>query len=174
MLGYSFYVEYYVWPHRNINYNTTADLSPDYAFCNRGNGKGYIYEKKSDKKILEGLDWIAMPEDGDSLVVFSKDGKRGFLSRNTAKIIIPAMYDAAWSFNDGIAGVCKDDSVYFIDHSGRPINSRKFKRVMGHNYIYHGNYFANQVGDKFGLVDRIGNDATPVKYESLFAMANNM
>lgn len=174
MLGYAFYDEFYRRAHNRYDYYATTALGANYAFYNNGPGKSYIYQRETGKKIHKGLDWIARPEDGDSLVVFAKNGKRGFLSRQTANIVIPAKYDAAWCFNDGVAGVCEGDSVFFIDHSGKPIYKRKFKREKGHNYTYHGNYFVNQVGEKFGLVDRQGNDATPAIYEDLIAMANNM
>lgn len=174
MLGYAFYDEFYGRNHRYSEYYLSTDLSPNFYFYNDGPGKSYIADCETKKKIHKGLDWIARPEDGDSLVVFAKDGKRGFLSRNTANIIIPAKYEAAWCFNDGVAGVCEGDSVYFIDHSGKPIYKRKFKREKDHNYTYHGNYFVNQIGDKFGLVDRQGNETTPVIYDDLVAMANNM
>lgn len=174
MLGYAFYDEFYGRSHRYHDYYSSSDLGSNFYFYNDGPGKSYIADKGSKKKIHKGLDWIARPEDGDSLVVFAKDGKRGYLSRHTANIVIPAKYDAAWCFNDGVAGVCEGDSVFFIDHAGKPIYNRKFKREKGHNYTYHGNYFVNQIGEKFGLVDRQGNDATPIIYEDLFAMANNM
>lgn len=174
MLGYAFYDEFYGRSHPYHDYYSSSDLGSNFYFYNDGPGKSYIADKGSKKKIHKGLDWIARPEDGDSLVVFAKDGKRGYLSRHTANIVIPAKYDAAWCFNDGVAGVCEGDSVFFIDHAGKPIYNRKFKREKGHNYTYHGNYFVNQIGEKFGLIDRQGNDATPVIYEDLFAMANNM
>lgn len=174
MLGYAFYDEFYARKHRYCDYYSRTDLGQDLGFYNNGKGKSYIYNKETGKKIQTGLDWIARPEDGDSLVVFAKDGKRGFLSRRSGNITIPAKFDAAWCFNDGVAGVCEGDSVYFIDHSGKSINARKFKRANGHNYTYHGNYFVNQVGDKLGLVDRMGQDATPAIYEDIIAMANNM
>lgn len=174
MLGYAFYDEFYRRAYNRYDYYARIELGANYGFYNDGPGKSYIYHRETGKKIHKGLDWIARPEDGDSLVVFAKDGKRGFLSRCTANIIIPAKYEAAWCFNDGVAGVCEGDSVFFIDHSGKPIYNRKFKREKGHNYTYHGNYFVTQVGGKFGLVDRQGNDATQAIYEDLFAMANNM
>mgnify|MGYP002471606661 CR=1 FL=1 len=174
MLGYAFYDEFYGRSQRCRHYSSSSDLGSDFYFYNDGPGKSYIADRDTKKKIHKGLDWIARPEDGDSLVVFAKDGKRGFLSCRTANIVIPAKYDAAWCFNDGVAGVCEGDSVFFIDHSGKPIYSRKFKREKGHNYTYHGNFFVNQDGDKFGLVDRQGNDATLPIYENLFAVANNM
>lgn len=174
MLGYAFYDEFYGRKHRYNDYYANSDLGSDFYFHNAVPGKCYIADKRTNKKVLNGLDWIARSADGDSLIVFAKNGKRGFLSRNTSNIVIPAKFDAAWCFSDGVAGVCENDSVYFVDHYGKPIYNRRFKREMGHNYTYHGNYFANKVGEKFGLVDRRGCYVTPAIYESLIAMANNM
>lgn len=174
VLAYCLYDEVYGRKQRYIENYGNQRLGEDYRYYPMGKGKSFIKEYQTDKKILTGVDWIARPIDGDSLVVISKDGKRGFFNRYSGEMQIPVKYDAAWCFNDGVAGVCEGDSVYFIDHSGKPIYNRKFKREKGHNYTYHGNYFVNQVGEKFGPVDRHGNDATPAIYEDLFAMANNM
>lgn len=174
MVGYSFCKQMSNDQRRKSYDDPSINIGADYAFYNDGEGKSYIYDKATGKRIHEGLDWIAVPEDGDSLLVFAKDGKRGYLSRNSANIIIPAKYDAAWCFNDGVAGVCEGDSVYFIDHAGKPIFSRKFKREPGHNYTFHGNLFVVREGDKYGLVDRQGHNATELIYEGLETRPNNM
>lgn len=174
VLGYCLYDEVYGREHRYLENYGIQCLGYDYLYCPMGKGKSYIKERKTDNKILTGLDWIARPLDGDSLVVVSKDGKRGFFNRYSGEMQIPFKYDAAWCFNDGVAGVCVGDSVFFIDRSGKSINTRKYKREKDHNYTYHGNYFVNKIGDKFGLVDRMGNNMTPVIYEDLIGMANNM
>lgn len=174
MLSYAFYDEFYVRKHRYMVRYERTDLGENFYFYNKGKGDCYITEKKTGKKIHEGLDWIASSFDGDSLVVFAKDGKRGFLSRCSGNIVIPAKYDAAWCFNDGVAGVCVDDSVFFIDHSDRPIYARKFARIPNRNYTYHGNLFAFMENDKQGLVDRSGNTVIPAIYDDIIPMANKM
>ncbi len=174
MLGYAFYDEVYGRDHRYANYYERTALGEDFYFFNKGKGKSYITDKNTGKKIIKGLDWIARPQDGDSLVVFAKDGKRGFLSCLSGNIIIPATYDAAWCFNDGVAGVCIGDSVFFIDHSGKPINRRKYHRKKGMNYSYHGNYTRIDVAGMKALVDTNGYIVTNNLYDDLVPMANNM
>ncbi len=174
MIGYAFYDEFYGRIHRNDASYATTDLNSDFYFFNAGPGKSYIAERATNKKVIKDLDWIARSEDGDSLAVFAQKGKRGFLSVRTAKVIIPAKYDAAWCFNDGMAAVCEGDSVFFINHSGQPIYNRRFRREKGHDYMYHGNYFVNKVDGKYGLIDRLGNDATTAIYEDMYVTANNM
>lgn len=154
-----------------------SNLSPDFKYCNNGynKGKSYIYNSRTKKKVIKGIDWIAVPKDGDSLIIVAKDGKRGFVNRYTAEIAIPFKYDAAWSFTDGVAGVCEGDSVYFIDHTGNPIHGRKFARRRGYNrYVYHGSYAAIPLNGKFGLLDRNGNWVLQPQHDDIYIGARNM
>ncbi len=175
MIGYAFYDEFYVRKYRYAeNYGRTY-LGDDFYFYNKGKGKSYITDKKTGNKIHKGLDWIARSVDGDSLVVFAKDGKRGFLSYRSGNIIIPAKYDAAWRFNDGVAGVCVGDSIFFIDHSGKAINDKKFARTRGYDsYVYHGNYAAIPENGKYGLIDRTGVWVVLPEYKDIHISARNM
>jgi len=179
MLGYAFYDEFC---RNKIKRNYYAELydsnlSANYKFRNNGRdeGKSFIYDTKTLDKVLKGIDWIAVPEDGDSLIIVAKDGKRGFVNRFTAGIAIPFKYDAAWSFTDGVAAVCEGDSVYFIDHFGKPINNKKFARTRGYNnYVYHGNYAAIPENGKFGLIDRTGAWAVLPEYTDIHIGAKNL
>lgn len=173
MLGYAFYDEFHVRKERYAQYDDWQ-ISPDFKFRNNGrnNGNSYIYDVRTKKKILKGIDWIAA--NGDSLTVVAKDGKRGYVNRFTGKTALPFKYDAAWSFVDGAAAVCEGDSVYFIDHSGKPINGRKFPRRKDYNsYVYHGNYAAIPMDDKFGLVDKSGNWVLLPEYSQIYIGAKN-
>lgn len=176
MLCYSF-IEYYT-RYDSYDYMEEYDtiLSSNFKFRNNGinSGKSYIYDARTKKKVMKDIDWIAVPEDGDSLIIVAKDGKRGFVSRFTAETVIPFEYDAAWSFTDGVAAVCEGDSVYFIDHSGNPINSKKFAREKEYDgYVYHGDYAAIPLGNKYGLVDKTGEWAVLPEYSDIHIGAKN-
>lgn len=154
-----------------------SDLSAELKFHNlgRNEGKSYIFNFRTGDKLMEGIDWIAVPADGDSLIVVAKGGKRGFVNRFTGRTAIPFDYDAAWTFTDGVAGVCRGDSVWFVDHSGRPINNRKFARKHGYgSYVYHGGYAAIPMGEKFGLIDRKGDWAVTPEHDDIHAGPKNM
>ncbi|MCM1078094.1 MAG: WG repeat-containing protein [Bacteroidales bacterium] len=172
--GYAFYDETYVRNRRYAWHDGRRILSGSYCYVDRSGGKAYIIDIKSGRKVLTELDWIARPADGDSLIVFAKDGKRGFFNRRSGEVAIPARYDAAWCFNDGVAGVCEGDSVYFINHSGHPANSRKFARQPCRDYAYHGNCFAFDENGKYGLVSRNGDIAVPAVYDEILPMPGNM
>lgn len=179
MIGYAFYDEVIRRSYNRLSWEERYDsnLSPNFKYRNNGynEGKSYIYDSRTKAKIIKDIDWIAVPEDGDSLIIVAKDGKRGFVNRYTAETVIPFKYDAAWSFTDGVAGVCEGDSVYFIDHSGKPIHNRRFARERGYNrYIYHGNYAAIPVNGKYGLLDRNGKWAFQPEHEDIHIGAKNM
>ncbi len=176
MITYSF-IEHYA-RYNNDDYWDRYDpqLSANFKFRNNGHNEGnsYIYDARTKKKVMKGIDWIAVPEDGDSLIIVAKNGKRGFINRFTAQTVLPFKYDAAWSFTDGVAAVCEGDSVYFIDHSGKPINNKKFFYKKGYgSYVYHGNYAAIPVGDKYGLIDKAGEWAVLPEYSDIHIGAKN-
>ena len=175
LLCFSFYREYCRKESYREYYDTK--LSDNYKFRDGGynDGNSYIYDSRTRKKIIKGIDWIALPQNGDSLFIVAKNGKRGFVNRYTGQIAIPFNYDAAWSFSDESAAVCEGDSIYFIDHSGKPINDKKFLRKQGYdNYAFHGNYAAIPYEEKIGLMDRMGNWVLPPEYDNITIGNRNM
>ena len=56
----------------------------------------------------------------DSLVVFRSHDreKRGYINIHTGRIVIPAQYDRAWNFSEGLAAVIKEGEISFINEQG--------------------------------------------------------
>lgn len=136
---------------------------------------GIIQNFITGEFIAKDIDWIALPADEDSLIVYSKDDKRGYINRFSGEIAIPAKYSKAWVFSGGVAAVAEGDSVYFIDHSGKAVNNKKFAyNPKNHGYVFHGDYCAMAVDDGLmGLIDRNGNWAVEPKYQWIISEANN-
>ena len=136
---------------------------------------GIIQNFITGEVIAKDIDWIALPADEDSLIVYSKDDKRGYINRFSGEIAIPAKYSKAWVFSGGVAAVAEGDSVYFIDHSGKAGNNKKFAyNPKNHGYVFHGDYCAMAVDDGLmGLIDRNGNWAVEPKYQWIISEANN-
>lgn len=92
----------------------------------RGSKAGYCFyqlkDKRTGKFTTPKLDYVFLNEySDDSLVVFRDlDDKRGFLNTNTGHIVIPAQYDRAWNFSEGLAAVIKDGTISFINENGEP------------------------------------------------------
>lgn len=127
----------------------------------------------SGEVIVKGIDWIALPADEDSLIVY--DDKRGYINRFSGEIAIPAKYPKAWVFSNGIADVSEEGSIYFINHSGKAINNKKFRlNPKNSRYVYHGDYCAVAVDSGLmGLIDRNGNWAVEPKYQWIISEAKN-
>lgn len=55
----------------------------------------------------------------DSIAVFrDMKHKRGYINLNTGKIVIPAAYDRAWNFSEGLAAVMLNGRIRFINEQG--------------------------------------------------------
>lgn len=118
-----------------------------------------VYNKKTGEVTLKDVDWIVPSNDHDSLAVFSKDGKRGYLNRFTGEVAIPADYSKAWVFSEGLAAVEKDGKLLFIDHSGQTLIDEGFEvHPDMPGYAFHGGYclLKSPVDGNVGLIDRTG------------------
>ncbi len=110
-------------------------------------------------------------EDKDSLAVFSKDGKRGYINRFTGEIQIPSQYSKAWIFSEGLAAVEKDKKLLFIDHAGNVIIDKDFQvHFNSPSYVFKNGYcpIKDPVTGKVGLIDRKGNWALDPIFDWLF------
>lgn len=176
MLAYAFYTEFFGRRYYQSQYCPVVEMSDAFEYVDKGrnSGKSYVVNRNNGRKVFEDIDWMAFSEDGDSLAVFARNGKRGFFDKVRGEVAIAADYDAAWCFNDGVAAVCKGDSVFFIDHSGNPVNGCRYLRKEGRSYAYHGDLFAFDRNGLYGLVDRTGLEVLPAEYESLTPMAHRM
>lgn len=128
--------------------------------------KGYdgrdsrIYDLTKKEVLLDDVDWVVVSEDYDSLAVFSKDGKRGYLNRFTGKVSIEPVYSRAWVFSEGLAAVEKDGKLIFIDHTGKTVIDKGFEADNSNlAYIFNGGYckMKDNVNWNVGLIDKKGN-----------------
>lgn len=135
---------------------------------------GWISGKKSREKLLTGIEWVVAPENDDSLAVFSRAGKRGYLNRFTGREAIRAKYDGAWLFSDGIAAVADGDSIRFINEKGQPAFNKAFARDYRLNHVFHGDYCLMGNGDgAVGLIDRQGNWVVEPEYDIIIPAPHN-
>lgn len=75
--------------------------------------KGRVYDEIKGKVLLENVDWVITSSDKDTLAVFCKNGKRGYLNRFTGEVVLPAIYSKAWIFSEGLAAVEKEGKLLF-------------------------------------------------------------
>ena len=132
--------------------------------------KGRIYDESLKKVLVEEVDWVVVSDDKDSLAVFAKDGKRGYLNRFTGEVTLPAIYTRAWVFSEGLAAVEKDNELMFINHSGDIVIDKDFEvHFDDPQYAFHNGYCVvkNAIDGKAGLIDRQGNWVLNPEYDAV-------
>lgn len=132
--------------------------------------KGRVYDENKKRVVIKDVDWVVVSEDKDSLAVFSKNGKRGYLNRFSGEIVLPAIYSRAWVFSEGLAAVEKDNKLFFIDHSGNIIIDNNLDVHFNEpKYAFHDGYciVKSAVDGKAGLIDRQGNWALTPEYDAV-------
>lgn len=131
-------------------------------------GEGYLINKKTGKKVLKNIEWIAMPLGNDSLVCFSSNKRRGYFNANDGTVIVEPKYEHAWIFSDGLAAVEEDGKIKFIDSTGKVVieNGLKYDSDCD-RYVFHGGYLAvySDKNNKYGLMDTKGKMALPAEYD---------
>lgn len=171
-----------------IAYAIYADVKRDNCWFNRedisnrlqfvqkcySDEPGWISPRLSNEKLIDHVEWFAIPETEDSLAVFSQNGKRGYFNRYTGRETIPAKYDAAWIFSNGIAAVAEGDSIRFINEKGQPAINKTFTRDYRLNHVFHGDYCLMGDGHgAIGLIDKTGNWVVKPEYDEIIPEAHN-
>ncbi len=171
-LMYEFYKDYkrdYRWIQ-----NEAISAKTNFSRHEYSSDPGWISNKATGEIITPNVEWIHVSEDEDSLAVFSTNGKRGYINRYSGEVAIAPQYDRAWIFSSGVAAVAKDNKVFFIDHSGKPINDKTFAYQSRNSYVYHGDYcIMNDGNDLQGLIDRSGNWKIEPEYEWICSAPHN-
>lgn len=135
------------------------------------NEKYSIRNMTTGKTTIEGIDWLfASDAYTDSLVVYSKNLRRGYFDRYTGEAVIPAKYTHAWIFSEGLAAVVLNDKVGFIDHKGKTIIDFQFPYIKDNKkqigLVFHDGYSSmyNATG-KCGIINKKGEWVLKPSYE---------
>lgn len=73
----------------DYGYPDIQRISHNYKFEKRGSKPGTIINIQTCEVTEKDIDWIAFFTDEDSLMVYSKNGKRGYINRFNGKVAIP-------------------------------------------------------------------------------------
>ncbi|MBP5245886.1 MAG: WG repeat-containing protein [Clostridia bacterium] len=130
------------------------------------------YMDLNGEKLLElprksYVSFNAFTDDGLA-VVQTYDGRCGFIDK-TGNLAIPCEYEAALSFKNGAAGVCKDGLYGYIDKNGDVIIPFEYENVFG----AAGGLYAVVKDGKCGLVDAQNNVIVPFEYDDISSFEMN-
>ncbi len=136
-----------------------VELSPNvHLQLNWYDDFGRIYNHETQKVTINKVDWVVAPGNGDSLAVFCKKGKRGYINCFTGEIAIPAQYEKAWVFSEGLAAVQKDGDIMFIDHEGKTVLTGDWRPYYEHDILFRDGSCTIWDGSRhgFGVIDTTG------------------
>lgn len=115
----------------------------------------------------------------DSLVVFRTfDRLRGYLNINTGEIIIPAQYNRAWNFSEGVAAVLKDGVISFIKADGKPAFDAVFPIYYQDDFneiapqFHNGLCVMRSAENKWGLINTRGEWVVEPVYASIYVLSH--
>lgn len=78
-----------------------------------------LYNRVTQKRVCPWVDLIYRPlSHTDSITVFINNGKRGYLNLLQGTIEVPARYEYAWQFSEGLAAVVENRQLGFINLKG--------------------------------------------------------
>lgn len=158
-------------------YTTTINDSlqlREYYQCN----KDYvlIYNKNTKQVVSPKMRWVSLGVNkGDSLTVYcDMQGRRGFINIHSGKIVIEGRYDRAWNFSEGMAAVCQDMKVGFINTAGEevipcqyPTSEHALNRL---GYAFHNGYATvTNSKDECGLINRQGELVVDTIYDCIWS-----
>ena len=118
-------------------------LSDKYVYEEFSNGKKRVKNRATQQVILDRLEWLVTGDKADSLAVFCRKGKRGYLNCYTGEVVIPAQYERAWVFSEGLAAVMSGGKIGFIDRQGRTVIPPTWSYPVGSqemDYLFKGGY----------------------------------
>ena len=108
-------------------YDEAYAFMDDLACVKKGDFFGFI--NKQNKTMVEfNLEKTRFPFFTDKLGLFTKEGKYGFINKK-GKIKIPAMYDKAMPFINGLAYVELNGKAGYIDKKGKQVIPVKYKQL---------------------------------------------
>lgn len=146
-----------------------SDFKPDFASSVpatllRDSGAGFNLNLWNRRQY----DNVEPQEEG--LCCVELDGKFGFIDSEGMEAI-PLRYDNATSFKEGRSVIVVNGEFGMIDKEGNEILEPRYESV---DWYYEEGVAKISCEGKFGLTDRMGNEITPLIYDWIGEMNENM
>ena len=137
------------------------------------NGKSSIVNPTTQEVIVKDIDWChySSNRDEDPIVLFAKNGKRGFCNIVTNEVIVePTTYTKAWVFSEGLAAVEKNGYIGFVNANGKVVIKLKFS-YRGNpltEFVFHnGHCVVADSSNKIGVIDKTGRWVIKPLYDNI-------
>jgi hypothetical protein len=128
-----------------------------------------IYKEWIYPNIPKGDKYIEFSKENNSIAPFHQNDKWGYMNLLTDEYI-PAQFDCAWPFSEGIAAVIKDKKLMFINPKGEIVINKELGKMPEEAdcRFMNGYCIANSTEGLTGLIDKHGNWALEPIYDDIY------
>ncbi|MBQ9436526.1 MAG: WG repeat-containing protein [Bacteroidales bacterium] len=161
------------WCHNKNEYGYEYGEEPSDGHVAHNNGTISIVNPDTKEVIVKDIDWshYSSSTEEPPIVLFAKNGKRGFCNIATGKVIVePTTYTKAWIFSEGLAAVEKDGFIGFVDANGNLAINFKFS-YRGNpltEFVFHnGHCVVADSSNKIGVIDKKGRWLIKPSYDNI-------
>jgi hypothetical protein len=161
-------IEWYYQDHINDS------LRADYHYPD----KDYIRIYNTTRKcyVSPKMRWLSRGvSEGDSLTVFcDMNGKRGYINLHTGKVVIEGRYKHAWNFSEGLAAVCRNNLIGFINAAGEEVIPCQYPTsihvINSLGYAFHDGYCTvTNSKNECGLINQQGQLVVDTIYDCIWS-----
>lgn len=159
--------------HNKNEYGYEYGEEPSDGHVSYNNGIINIVNPSTKEVIVKDIDWSHYSNSNEEspIVLFAKNGKRGFCNIATGKVIVePTTYTKAWIFSEGLAAVEKDGFIGFVDANGDVAINFKFS-YRGNpltDFVFHnGHCVVADSSNKIGVIDQKGRWLIKPRYDNI-------
>ena len=154
-------------------YDYSYGEEPSDGYVSYKSGKSNIINPTTKEVIVKDIDWCHYSSNSDEepIVLFAKDGKRGFCNIATNEIIVsPTTYTKAWVFSEGLAAVERMGYIGFVNTSGKVAIDFRFS-YRGNNlyeFVFHNGYcVVADSSNKIGVINQNGRWVIKPLYDDI-------
>lgn len=159
--------------HNKNEYGYEYGEEPSDGHVSYNNGIINIVNPNTKEVIVKDIDWSHYSSSNEEppIVLFAKNGKRGFCNIVTGKVIVePTTYTKAWIFSERLAAVEKDGFIGFVDANGDVAINFKFS-YRGNpltDFVFHnGHCVVADSSNKIGVIDQKGRWLIKPRYDNI-------
>lgn len=168
MFGYMFY-QHELKDGTNRTWTESSEYSDKYIY-EHTTTTVRLKEVNTGKYLTPELSTIFTDNIKDSITVFFHNEKRGFLNVYTGEVVVPAKFDRAWVFSEGLGAVVMDSKVGFVNSKGEFIIPCQYNYLRDYknkiDFLFKDGFctVTNDNG-KHGLIDKTGKWVVDPEYD---------
>lgn len=150
-----------------------GDEPDDGCYVSYNNGSSNIINPTTKEVIVKNIDWCHYSSDSDEdpIVLFAKNGKRGFCNIVTNEVIVePDCYTKAWIFSEGLAAVEKDGFIGFVNAKGDVAIDFKYSyrgNPLSEFVFHNGHCVVADSSNNIGVIDQKGRWVVEPLYDQI-------